>query len=362
MICRYIVAMSNFKSLDSRINNVTDLCRWAGNIFLFQNVFVKRTTPWEKSQWDEERLEAFRINPERTDRVYFIGSWIDDFSQEFLLVVRQEYEGGFIFIELNAVISHNVFCCSNCTEKEVIEKAVIYISEGSNFFINILAMNEHRYPLSLIQQSLAEDGPVVIPPFVGRPRSNGFKSLNPRVTCVADIDRLIGPALLFQEDFEKRPTLWEKQRWDNETLAAFRIDRVCIDRIYFVDNGIKYYSLVVRQKLKNGFIYVELNGKCSIHGFISSQHTDDAVIYISDDLYCFMDHLDRRKRYPMDVIQKSLANDGIVINRGKNPHMLTHLCLRTISNHRDTLKTKIATLPKILRDSVDDFKKNKSKK
>ena len=64
----------NFKSHVSEVHSASDIQRLLGVALLRQGEFLKGTTPWDKSRWNAEQLDTFRIDPERTDRVYHINT------------------------------------------------------------------------------------------------------------------------------------------------------------------------------------------------------------------------------------------------------------------------------------------------
>ena len=133
----YPVTMDGFHSLDPRVTCVADINKFVGFALQRQHLFEKRTTPWEKSQWDDERLEAFRINLERTDRLYFIKYYEEedeeddnDTTRQFYMIARQNYDGKHIFVELIGRFNDAGFDSPHC--------AVIHVSENDHFFMKCI--------------------------------------------------------------------------------------------------------------------------------------------------------------------------------------------------------------------------------
>lgn len=185
-----------------------------------------------------------------------------------------------------------------------------------------------------------------------------FKSLDSQVNNAIDINNLIGFAVDWQYDFLKKTFPWDKPG-----ITAVEIDLKQIDRLYYVEqsgNPVREYVMVARQKHKGRNVYVEMIGMgdhACLSGFFLPGVPDyfhRGMIFISEDANSFMNVLSY-SRYPLSLIQQSLADDGIVIDVLSDSCSLTYQCHRTVSDHRDVLKDEITTLPKILIESVDDF-------
>ena len=324
-----------FESLDHRVTTPADIDDLVGHALYFQNFFTKKTTPWEKQNWDDDKLDAFRIVVDQLDRVYhieYIEGQCDIPTTEYQMLARQKTDDGYIYVELMGKCEYSGF-----NNPEDVHVAYINISEDANYFVRNL-WNNNIYPVVRIQQSLAEDGNVIKPrcePLNSRNPVTlpSFKSQDPRlVGGVATIYTLLGYALRWQQIFEKRIIGAEKSQWDDERLEAFRVTPERFDRVYhmqcFEDDEYprRDYCLVARQQRSDGgYIYLELNGKCANAGFGSSQHTDDAVIYITENVNLFVIHLAKKNQYLTNLVQQSLEEEEKKLKEQQHLEKTQHL-------------------------------------
>ena len=142
---------TSFKSVVSTIKTTEDIKELIGTAIYYQNMLDKRTTPWEKSLWNEEELEHFRINPDDIDRLYHIYHYdgcCDKNGQDFEMMARMDYKGVKMYIDLSASCDYTGFECQGVGS--------IFVSRDANLFMKII--DNDKYDRDLIYQSLLEDG------------------------------------------------------------------------------------------------------------------------------------------------------------------------------------------------------------
>nr|BDT63582.1 MAG: hypothetical protein [Pasiphaea japonica whispovirus] len=138
-----------FKSTDPSVNSVWEIHDKIGYAIEYQHTFNKRTTPLEKSTWDEQELENFQLDVKCIDRLYYIYQFNDGVSgQEFEMAARMLYKGEHVYIQLEASCDFTGFDCEG--------HGIMFISKDANLFIKLILTDKH--PKGLIYQSLAEDG------------------------------------------------------------------------------------------------------------------------------------------------------------------------------------------------------------
>lgn len=140
---------TNFKSVDPNVPNADIMDDYVGGALQYQCMFDKRTTPWEKTLWDDTELENFKIDLEVVDRLYYIYQFDDGVNgREFQMTARMDYKGRKVYIELVAGCDYTGFDCQG--------GGVIFISLDANLFMKLILTEE--YQSDLIYKSLAEDG------------------------------------------------------------------------------------------------------------------------------------------------------------------------------------------------------------
>lgn len=199
-----------------------------------------------------------------------------------------------------------------------------------------------------------------------------FKSLVNHVQSREDISDDVGYALSNQYMFDRRTSPWELAEWDKDELQNFNIQVEKIDRLYSIkheDDGISdrsYYLLARMEYKKDDFVFVELAASCDFTGF---DCRGGGNIFVTKHVSLFTKVIN----LPPDVmtsIYQSLRDDGLSFEEQTeydrtpsrlwhNPPMLKYLCHKIIYEEKEDLKHYGQVLPKILKESVDDFIKTR---
>ena len=201
-------------------------------------------------------------------------------------------------------------------------------------------------------------------------QSNNFKSIDLKVTYAEEIDNYIGLALEVQRVFDRKTTPWEKNLWDDDELEHIKIYLEAIDRLYYINRNAQntHFHMVGRMIYKGQPLYVQLRAGCECYR-CGCMH---GVIFVSRDANLFM-KLVMTKKFQKDLIYKSLADDGIIIEEQteydscgrmfwNNAPMLKYLCHQVVYENQTKLKHYSQVLPKLLTDSIDDFIRTKDAK
>lgn len=145
-----MVQQPDFKSLDERVQNTSDIQSIIGNVLSCQDGFDRITS--ECPGWSEEQISTFKIVSDQITRVFYIKS--EDVNDEFpyrkfVMVVRVKYEDRDVYVEL---VGFNALSLDSDTSP----RGVLYISESASLFMEVLP--DYIYMLASIHQLLAEDG------------------------------------------------------------------------------------------------------------------------------------------------------------------------------------------------------------
>lgn len=139
----------NFKTVVPSVNDAEGIDNCVGKALTYQFMFEKRTTPWEMKNWDYDELQKFVIIPEMIDRLYFIEEESNVGGSIYNLIVRVDYNGEFLYVELSASCDFTGFDCQGGGQ--------IFISKDANLFM-MLTLPDKDCEKDLIYNFLAEDG------------------------------------------------------------------------------------------------------------------------------------------------------------------------------------------------------------
>ena len=202
-----------------------------------------------------------------------------------------------------------------------------------------------------------------------------FKSIVPNVSDALTIQFKLMNGFCFADEYTyyKRTPPWELSQWANGELERFKIKLEQVDRLYqlnIIDNedwlGVE---MVARLNYEGRHIFVKIH----VNNYITAcQCVGDCIILISTDADSFMRTV-ITSEYQGDLVQKSLAEDGIFIQSPteydhcdmkfwKSVPNLKYLCHHNIFANQTKLRNYANVLPKILTKSIDDFIKMKSTK
>ena len=145
---------SNFKSIDSTINNGEMMHDYLNYALINQKMFIKKTTPWEMNKlFKLDELNSFNINLEKVDRLYYIYRNIK--IKEYSLIARVDYNNRHLYVELYAQQYTDIW------------EGFIFISYDVHIFMKLVLLFFQNK--NLIYQSLREDGIVINKePFIHR--------------------------------------------------------------------------------------------------------------------------------------------------------------------------------------------------
>lgn len=115
----------------------------------YQYMFVRKTSPWERSEWRDEDLDGFNLNLEEVDRLYYIFQDNYDVNDQFFNILARVCHGGsHLFVELSASCDYTGFDCQGCGD--------IFVTRSANIFFQVLM--RHNYDRDAIRASLLSDG------------------------------------------------------------------------------------------------------------------------------------------------------------------------------------------------------------
>ena len=158
----------DFKSLQPNIENAKTIYNYLSNIYKFQNIFHKKTTPCEKRYWKHRAIDNFKINVQNIDRLYYLKRYkIDrlyyleryknnndsdsdnDSTNKIIIykmIARLDHNKKPIYVEMTA---YSCFCCRN---------GDIFISSNVNLFMKLVLTQNRNINRHLIYNSLKRDG------------------------------------------------------------------------------------------------------------------------------------------------------------------------------------------------------------
>ena len=138
----------HFKTVVPYITNVEGINNLVGTALDYQYMFHRKTTPLELKEWDYDELQKFEINLEIVDRLYYIKEDCHSNGSEFQLIVRMDYKGTHLYVELAASCDYTGFDC--------VGGGYIFVSRDADLFMKLVL--EPQCAKNLIYKSLAEDG------------------------------------------------------------------------------------------------------------------------------------------------------------------------------------------------------------
>ena len=140
--------MNNFKSCNPNIKSWEDISDKLGYPFNYQYMFDKRTSPWEMENWDQDELNAFVIEAEKIDRLYYLADNDEDQNcRSWEICCRLEYKGEKYFVDMVSNCDYTGFDCQG--------GGTIYITKLPDFFLeNIVTLDQN--PMQ-IYEALLED-------------------------------------------------------------------------------------------------------------------------------------------------------------------------------------------------------------
>ena len=201
-----------------------------------------------------------------------------------------------------------------------------------------------------------------------------FKSIDPRVRDAEMMNDFLFLPLYYQNMFYKMTTPGEKRIWGVYELSGFRINLEEVDRLYYIYSGSNYISsdfrrglnwdfcMVGRMDHNRGSLYIFLTASCDDFGFMWAWNSR---IFISGDADLFMKVV-ATSELRLKCIYQSLTEDGIPFHQvteylmgprrnWKDVPTLKYLCYEAVFDNMTSLRDSYRTLPRILKDDVDDF-------
>nr|XP_053646493.1 uncharacterized protein LOC128698324 [Cherax quadricarinatus] len=131
-----------------------------GTALIYQYMFTKSTSPWERSHWTDRELEGFEIDLEAVDRLYYVHHADDGVSgREFEFAGRMEYHNHPVYVKMSAGCDFTGFDCQG--------GGSIYISRDAQIFLEAILEDEYQ-PRSILQAMLQDGLQVHEPAAVGR--------------------------------------------------------------------------------------------------------------------------------------------------------------------------------------------------
>ena len=126
----------HFKSIDPKVQDADTIDSLLEYAFSYENMFDRRTPPWESSQWADGELEQFQIELDQVDRLYYVKHVNDEDGEEFEMVARMNYKGRHVFVELQASCSLTGF--------EGQGGGFIFISNDADSFMKTVITSEFQ--------------------------------------------------------------------------------------------------------------------------------------------------------------------------------------------------------------------------
>lgn len=154
----------------------------------YQYMFVRKTSPWERSEWLDEDLDGFKLELEEVDRLYYIfQNNYDENYQFFNILARVCHEGSHLFVELSASCDYTGFDCQGFGD--------IFVTRSANIFFQVLMRND--YDRDAIRASLLSDG-YALDDLIMPPRPSPFAHSAPMLkflchVAIHDNKKLLAP-------------------------------------------------------------------------------------------------------------------------------------------------------------------------
>ena len=119
----------DFKSLDPRIKTAKELLVVVGEALTWQELFTRKTPPWEMVEWETDELKCYEVHANRVDRVYHI--YVDDGDgvghRRYILLGRMRYGSRMSYFALEAGCDFCGFICEGGGEIYVTFDAQIFL-------------------------------------------------------------------------------------------------------------------------------------------------------------------------------------------------------------------------------------------
>ena len=348
-----------FESLNINVRDIETIRKIMDkkDLLINQNLFEKNIYLNNlKPEIEKIILSDFRVNVEDIDRLYYINSEEEKNFFSFNMIARQKYKGVIpLYVEMTAAIADNLL------------KGTIFISNNALVFMSRVLQRNTRANKYLIYELLWRDNNNIynLLDTYEKTTHPNFKSLDPNIQNIKDIEKILKVPLHYQYILEKHTTPFEMQKdWNNnnELLQQFRITVEDIDRLYCIKHNlyensmyIDIYNLIIRMQYEGKPIYVEL---C----FISDYGNKFGKIYVSRNANIFMNVVLRQyKDINKNLIYNSLLNDDHVYveeytdNNTFNTS-LYGICHKIIYKNKDIFhKMYKFQLPKKIKESIDEF-------
>ena len=119
-----------------------------------------------------------------------------------------------------------------------------------------------------------------------------FKSIEPKVQDAETMDFLLGHAMIFEKEFDRKVPPWELSQWGDGELETFQIEFEQVDRLYYIkpNSGDAFfeeeYYMVARMNYKGRHVFIDFQANCFNDFGYGSR--DYGVITISNDGDSFM--------------------------------------------------------------------------
>ena len=140
----------NFKSLVPFITNAEELEDIVGRALGYQQLFERRTTPFELKYWNYEELQKLEIDTRSIDRLYYVDGEKTSGEESYHFIVRMDYKGTLLYAELISSCTYSGYPAGG--------EGTIFISRDANLFMKLVLSSSQEPNQDLIYESLAEDG------------------------------------------------------------------------------------------------------------------------------------------------------------------------------------------------------------
>ena len=199
-----------------------------------------------------------------------------------------------------------------------------------------------------------------------------FKSMEPNIQDAETMKFHLGDALAYEQKFVRWVPPWELSQWGDGELERFQVQLDQVNRLYdMLPNGEndceREFRMLARMNYEGRHVFINFQG--SFCGYFGSSCQDYGIIFISNDGETFMRSFRSENE---DLVLKSLAEDGIfitpptdydhVFNKKywKSVPNLEYLCHQNIYENQTKLKNYAKMMPKMIKESIDAFIKEKS--
>ena len=153
---QYVEVKDDFKSLDPRMEVPEDIWDVVGEALAWQELFIRKTSPWEMVEWEPGELESYKVDDNRVDRVYYIYEF-DGFGvghREYTLLGRMRYGSRMSYFALEASCDFTGFTCQG--------GGFIYVTFDPKIFLKSVVtpcQNPHKIWTFMLEDGLELDEP-----------------------------------------------------------------------------------------------------------------------------------------------------------------------------------------------------------